>query len=151
MRYFGDKFGLSLYDKDEVLMYSDDYELSKPVTDEQLDELRALYDKRGIDDEWVLRAIKAENYQGDSLNDMRQDWFELALKITENYKKKEIEAENYKADIDNVIKLMKESASMNMLKALFKEAWEKTKSQDDKEKQLECQKTYESMKEKFSK
>ncbi len=34
MRYYGNKFGLSLYDKDDIQLYSDDYELTKTVTEE---------------------------------------------------------------------------------------------------------------------
>lgn len=148
MRYFGNKFGLTLYDKDVNLLNSDQFELSKTVTEEQLTDLRALYGQRDIDDEWVMLALKAENYTG-KLEDMRQDWYNLIFDIVYKYKLDEIEAENYKADIEKVMKLMKESANMNMLKALFKEAWTKTTAQDDKEKQLECQKLYEKLKKEF--
>lgn len=148
MRYFGNKFGLTLYDKDVNLLNSDQFELSKTVTEEQLTDLRALYDQRDIDDEWVMLALKAENYTG-KLEDMRQDWYNLIFDIVYKYKLDEIESENYKADIEKVMKLMKESANMNMLKALFREAWTKTTAQDDKEKQLECQKLYEELKKEF--
>mgnify|MGYP001073466601 CR=1 FL=1 len=152
MRYFGDKFGLTLYDKDNTyFLDSEQFEESKPVTNEQLSDLRELYEERGIDDEWVLTAIKAENYSGDSLEDMRQDWYRMAFDIAHKYKLAEIEKANLESDINKVIKLMKESANENMLKALFKEAWEKTKKFDDKEKQVECQKVYESMKKELSK
>lgn len=152
MRYYGNKFGLTLYDKDDnTLLYQDEFEMAKPVTDEQLKELRDLYPQRGINDDWVITALKAENYDGDSLEGMRQDWFNMALNITTKYKLEEIEAKAYKDDIENVIKLMKKSANINMLKALFKEAWTKTTAQNDKEKQAECQKLYEKLKAEFEK
>lgn len=151
MRYYGNKFGLTLYDKDGADLPSlDQAEMAKTVTEEQLKELRALYEERGIDDEWVMIALKAENYTG-ILEDMRQDWYQLIFDIVYKYKLDEIADKNYEADIKNVIKLMKESANMNMLKALFKEAWEKTTKHDDKEKQAECQKLYEKMKGEFEK
>jgi DNA recombination protein Rad52 len=152
MRYYGNKFGLTLYDKDanEVLNL-DEFEASKTVTEDQLESLRALYADRGIDDEWVLLALKAENYTGDSLEGMRQDWFNLVFDIAYKYKLDELKAASYEEDIKKVIKLMSESANINMLKALFKEAWEKTKKHDDKDRQAECQKLYESMKEKLEK
>jgi len=149
MRYYGDKFGLSLYDKENILIDSDQFEMSKPVTEDELKELRDLYELRGINDEWVIAALKAENYPNETLEEMRRDWFDLIMGIIKKYKLEEIEKASYTADIENVIKLMKESANMNMLKALFKEAWGKTSSQNDKEKQAECQKIYEKMKEKF--
>lgn len=149
MRYYGNKFGLTLYDKDVNLLDLDQFEMSKTVSKEQLTDLRALYEPRGIDDEWIMLALKAENYTG-KLEEMRQDWYQLIFNIAYEYKLDEITAKNYEADIANVIKLMSESANMNMLKALFKEAWEKTSKQDDKEKQVECQKLYEKLKGRFS-
>ena len=152
MRYYGNKFGLTLYDKDaNDTLNLDQFEASKTVTEEQLSELRALYNARGIDDEWVLLALKSENYSGDSLEGMRQDWYQMILDITYKYKLDELKAASYEEDIKKVIKLMNESANINMLKALFKEAWEKTKKQGDKDRQIECQKLYESMKEKLEK
>ena len=51
MRYYGNKFGLTLYDKDDnTLLYQDEFEMSKTVTDDQLKELRALYEDRNIKD-----------------------------------------------------------------------------------------------------
>lgn len=149
MRYYGDQFGLSLYDKENILIDSDQFEVSKPVTEEQLIELRDLYADRDIDDEWSLIALKAENYPHDTLEEMKQDWFELILSITKKYKLAEIEAMDYEADIEKVISLMKESANMNMLKALFKEFWTKASKQDDKERMKSGQAIYEKMKKGF--
>ena len=149
MRYYGDKFGLSLYDKENILIDSDQFEMSKPVTEEELKELRGMYELRDIDDEWVLTALKAESYPNETLEEMRRDWYDLIISIVKKYKAEEIEKANYTVDIEKVMKLMGESANMNMLKELFKEAWNKTTAQDDKEKQAECQKLYEKMKKEF--
>jgi DNA recombination protein Rad52 len=134
MRYHGNQFGNSLYNKDGVGAVSpDEIALSKKVSENQLSELRTLYEERGIDDEWVLIAIKAEGYNKDDLIDMRQDWFNLAYKITRNHKLDEIKKANYEEDIKKVIKLLKESSTENMLKALYVEAFGKAKEQGDKE------------------
>ena len=149
MRYFGDQFGLSLYDKEVILIDSDQFEMSKPVTEDQLKELRDLYIDRDIDDEWVLIALKAENYPNETMEEMKNDWFELIISIVKKYKAEEIEKANYAVDIENVIKLMEESANMNMLKALFKEFWTKASKQDDKERMKSGQAIYEKMKKGF--
>ena len=134
LRYYGNQFGNSLYDKDGVGAISpDEIALSKKITESQLEELRTLYEERGIDDEWVLVAIKAEGFNHDTLLDMRQDWFDLAYRTTLNYKLDEIKKANYKADIEKVIALLEQASTHNMLKALFTEAFNKAKEQDDKE------------------
>lgn len=149
LRYFGNKFGNTLYDKDRyALPDMGEFEASKTVTDKQLVSLRDLYLDRDIDDEWVLAMMKGEKYSG-TLEDMRQDWFELAYKNTREYKLADITSAFYEEDIKKVMGLMKESVNMNMLKSLFKEAWNKTTDQEDKERQLEAQKIYEEMKDKF--
>ena len=124
-------------------------EKAKIVTDDQLVKLRDLYMDRDIDDEWVLIAIKAEHYPHDTLELMRQDWYDLAYKITSEYKADEIEAAFYDEEIEKTISLMEESATIGMLRALFQEAWSKTTKHDDKVRQLKAQKIYESMKTKF--
>ena len=98
-----------------------------------------------------MLALKAENYSGIDLKEMRQDWYRLAFDITHKYKLDEINAKSYEADIKNLLKLMDESANINMLKAVFKEVWGKTSAQNDKEKQLECQQVYEKIKKRFEK
>ena len=149
LRYFGNKFGNTLYDKERfALPDMGEFEASKTVTDEQLALLRELYMDRDIDDEWVLAMMKGERYEG-SLEDMRQDWFELAYKNTREYKLDDITSAFYEEDIKKVMDLMRESVNMNMLKAMFKDAWNKTTAQEDKERQLEAQKIYEEIKLKF--
>jgi len=149
LRYYGNQFGLSLYDKDDALQTLPEIEAARIVTDEQLATLRNLYPARKIGDSWVLAALQAEDYPHDSLEIMRNDWFELAFKITHEYKLDEIDREWYELDIKKVLELMEASANINMLKALFKEAWEKTGRFQDKETQLKAQKLYEEMKAKF--
>ncbi len=150
LRYYGSKFGLSLYDKDDdSVMPQIEIEKAKIVTDEQMVKLRDLYIDRDIDDKWVLTAMKAENYPHDTLELMRVDWYELALKITTNYKLDEIERAFYDDDIENVLSLLSESATFNMAKSLFSEAWTKTQKYADKKRQLKAQTIYEEMKTKF--
>lgn len=134
LRYYGNQFGNSLYDKDGVgAVSADEIALSKKVNENQLEELRTLYEDRNINDEWVLTAIKAEGYNKDSLLEMRQDWFDRAYSITKNYMLDEITKANYEEDIEKVIEMLKTSSTPNMLKALFAEAFQKAKAQDDKE------------------
>lgn len=149
LRYYGEQFGLSLYDKDNAPMTIPEIEAAKVVTEDQLKELRNLYAARGIDDDWVLAALQAEHYPHDSLEVMRFDWYQLAFKTTHEYKLPEIEREWYDLDIKKVLEMMEQSANMNMLKALFKEAWEKTKKYDDKETQAKAVDIYERMKTTF--
>ena len=148
LRYYGNQFGLSLYNKDEVPLSQSEIENTKLVTEEQLSKLRDLYEARDIGDDWVLAALKAENYSG-TLEDMRYDWYMLAVDLVTKYKLDEIQSATYDADMANVIKLLSESANFNMAKALFKEAWEKASAQQDKETQLKAQKIYEELKTKF--
>ena len=134
LRYYGNQFGNSLYDKDGIgAVSSDEIALSKKVTENQLEELRTLYEDRNINDEWVLTAIKAEGYNKDSLLEMRQDWFDRSYSITKNYMLDEITKDNYEEDIKKVIEMLKTSSTPNMLKALFAEAFQKAKAQEDKE------------------
>jgi len=149
LRYYGDMFGLSLYNKDDTPLALSEIEAAVIVTEDQLKELRDLYAARQIDDEWVLAALKAESYPHYNLELMRFDWYQLAFQVTRDYKLDEIEREWYDLDIAKVLALMESSANMNMLKALFKEAWEKTQKYDDKATQVKATKIYESMKAKF--
>ena len=146
LRYYGNKFGLSLYDKDVVLLGSEDIEAAKTVTEPQLKELRDLYERRGVSDEWVLAAIKAEGYPFNDLEIMRQDWFLRALQITTEYKAGEIEREDYSEDIERVLKMLAESATKGMLIALFREAWEKTGKYEDEENRAKAKKIYDRLK-----
>ncbi len=134
LRYYGNKFGNTLYDKDNSgAVHPDELVLSKKVSDSQLEELRTLYVDREIDDEWVMTAIKAEGYPEDTLLAMRQDWFNLAYKITRNYRLDEIKKNNYDQDIEKGLKLLRECSTNNMLKAVFVEIFGKAKEQGDKE------------------
>ena len=150
LRYYGNKFGLSLYDKaDDTIMEDSEIENSKLVTPDLLAKLRDLYEPRGINDEWVLAALKAEHYQLDSLELMRFDWYQLAMQITKAYKLDEVQAASYEADINKVIDLLKKSATMSMVKALYLEAYNKAKNMNDKERMLEIVKIKDELKAKF--
>lgn len=147
MRLYGNQFGLSLYDKsDDYMPTLSEVEAARPVTEEQLRQLRDLYHDRGIDDEWVLAYLKGEHYPNRTLEEMRNDWFQLAYEGARQYKLDEINAEAYEEDIARVIGLIKESTTMGMLKAMFAEAWDKAKKADDKPRQLEAQQAYEAKK-----
>lgn len=150
LRYYGNKFGLSLYDKqDDSIMEDSELENSKLVTPELLAKLRELYEPRGINDEWVMAALKAEHYPLDSLEMMRFDWYQLAMQITKAYKLDEVEAASYEADINKVIELLKKSATMSMVKSLYLEAYNKAKNMDDKQRMLEIVKIKDELKAKF--
>ena len=152
LRYYGNKFGNSLYDKDGVGSVSpDDIALAKPITSDQLDSLLALYPDRGISDEWVITALKAEGYPDDDLTGMRQDWFDLAYRLTESYKLDEIKKANYEESVNKSIKLMNESVNNNMLKATFMEAYKKAEEQGDKEMMIRIIKDKDRLKEGFDK
>jgi len=152
MRYYGNKFGLTLYDKDNTNQLDfNQFEMSKPVTDEQLSDLRELYGERHINDEWVLIALKSEGYPDDTLEEMRQDWYKFAFDVAHKFKLDEINAKNYELEMDKAFKLMRESASPNMLKALFKEAFEKAAKNEDKERQLEARNIFEEVKKRLTK
>jgi DNA recombination protein Rad52 len=150
LRYFGAQFGLSLYDKDGfgVIPFAD-YEAGKMITDDQLGNMRDLYDPRGIDDEWVIKFLKGEGLKNAVLADLRQDWYEIAYKAVENYKLDEINAGEYEAKVANAIKLMSESVNIRMLKAIMNEAWNCATQQEDKAKQSEIQLLFEELKVKF--
>jgi len=133
LRYFGAQFGLSLYDKDGMgVIPLSEYEAAKTITPDQLGDLRDLYEPRGIDDSWVIAALKGEGCNT-PLEELRQDWYEAAYKLVKEYKLAEITSVTYKADIDNLIKLMNESVNIRMLKAVFTEAWNKATKQEDKQ------------------
>ncbi len=135
MRYFGNQFGNTLYNKDAApLPDMGSVELSKPATDEQLKTLRDLYKERDINDEWVINLLHAEGFTS-GIDDINQDWFNHIMKLVTNYKRAEIAAKTYSDDIENTINMMEKSMNMNMLKALFKEIWTKSTEQKDKETQ----------------
>jgi hypothetical protein len=149
LRYYGSKFGLSLYDKDDVPQELSEIEAARLVTDVQLQSLRDLYTDRGVNDEWVLTALKAEHYPHPTLELMRNDWFEMAFDITHKYKFEELERDAYEADIEKAMTLLSESANMNMLKAVFAEVWKKTARFDDKDRQVKATEIYNELKAKF--
>ena len=149
LRYYGNKFGLSLYDKEAQLMDNAGLEEAKLVTITQLKELSDLYERRSIDDDWVLTAIKAEGYPHDHLEIMRNDWFKRAYEIAYGYKLDEIEREDYDANIEKIIKMLGESATTGMLQGLFQEAWVKTTKYEDAPRQAEAKRIYDEMKTKL--
>lgn len=146
-RYYGNQFGLTLYDKDEAPLYEAQIDEAQIVSDDQLTAMRNMYAERGIDDEWMMIALKAESYPESTLEAMRQDWYKLALQLISDYKREELERASYDADIAKITELMSKSANYNMLKALFTEAWGKTGKYQDKQAQEELTALYQTKKE----
>ncbi len=146
LRYYGNKFGLSLYDKDDIPMELLEIERARIVTTEQLARLRTLYEARDIDDQWCMSALKAQGYPHDTLDEMRFDWFEMILQVAHDYRFEELERDAYEIDIEKVTELLKKSGNMSMLKALFQEAWNKTKRHGDKDRQMNIKKIYDELK-----
>ena len=56
------------------------------------------------------------------------------MQITKAYKLDEVQAASYEADISKVVELLKKSATMSMVKALYLEAYNKAKNMNDKDK-----------------
>lgn len=151
MRYFGNKFGNTLYDKDSMgVIPIAEYEAAKVINEDQLKAMRDLYKDRGIDDDWVLALLAADGWAG-GIDDLRQDWYETAMRGILNYKKAELAKDKFEDEYPKLKKLVSDSVSMNMLKATFAEVWKKTTAQGDKEKLAEIQKLYETKKEGFKK
>lgn len=150
LRYSGNKFGLTLYDKDDhKTIDSAQFESSRLATESELSDFRKLYVDRGIDDEWVLIALKADGCVIDSLDNIRKDWLEHAHKFTHKFKLAEINDKNYDVQMEKSIKLMNESVSYNMVKALFTECFARARDKGDKEKMMECKEVYDKMKMEF--
>ncbi|MCP4259370.1 MAG: hypothetical protein GY774_17945 [Planctomycetes bacterium] len=149
LRHHGDQFGLSLYDKDIELMGSSDIEAATIVNAAQLRELRDLYERRDLSDDWVLEALKAEGYPHDNLEVMRTDWFERAMSLTHACHLAEIEREDYDLDIDKRIALLSESVTIPMLRRLFEEIWTATGKYEDKERQIKVHEIYNELKTKL--
>jgi len=145
-RYYGNQFGLTLYDKDDAPLYEHQIDAAQVVSEDQLTALRNLYKARDIDDEWVMIALKAESYPESTLEAMRQDWYKLAMQLVGDYKRDELERASYDADIANCTRLMNESGTFNMLKAVFADAFRKTGKYQDKQAQEELTALYEQKK-----
>ena len=149
LRYYGNKFGLTLYDTAAHVPKLSEIEAAKTVPPGRLKELRDLYPARDIDDEWVIRLLEGEGLITGNLEGLRVDWFNLAFKLTREYRLDEIEREWYEVDIEKVIDLLAKAQNMNMLKALFSEAWKKTEQYKDKDRQVRAVTIYEEMKTKL--
>ncbi len=141
LRKYGDQFGLSLYDKDNVHMSLEMIEDTRTIGSTEIDALRALYEARGIDDEWLLRAMSVEGYNG-TLEEMNTSWYQLALKITTDYKLEEIQQLEFEEKYEKLIDLMKKSNTYSMLKSLFKEIYSHLKKCNDKDRMVESKAIY---------
>lgn len=149
LRHFGNQFGNTLYEKDGAKpVDSTSYEASKIVDETAIKSLYKLLEQRGLTEAWATAWLEGEGWT-EPMGELRTDWYNLIYKAVDNYGKDIRDREAYESDMDNVVKLMGESVNMNMLKALFSEAWKKTGKYDDKDRQLEIQKLYETIKSDF--
>ncbi len=149
LRKYGNKFGLTLYEKDGTApIDSATYDASKVIDAEALQKLRDLIKLRGVDDEWALTWLSAEGFT-EPLEDLRQDWFDSLYKAVDGNGREGRDKDEYIAKFDNLVKLMEESVNMNMLKATFSDAWKICTKFEDKKRQADCQKIYEKVKVKF--
>jgi len=149
LRKYGNKFGLTLYEKDaEAPIDSATYDASKVIDSDALQSLRDLIEVRGVNDEWALSWLSAEGFT-EPLESLRQDWFDSLYKAVDGIGREEREKEEYVAKYDSLVKLMEDSVNGNMLKAAFSDAWKICTKFDDKERQSKCQKVYEKIKLKF--
>lgn len=149
LRYFGNQFGNSLYDKDGTAPIEEDaYEASKVVSDELLKELEELLLERGLDMEWAIAWLAGEGW-AEPIENLRTDWYNSLYRAADTYGVDERLLASYEEDIIKVMKLMEQSTTMKMLKALFKEVWRKTSEQKDKPRQAEAKALYDEIKEKL--
>jgi len=149
LRYFGSKFGLTLYEKEGAApIEQSEYDASRKVTDEQLTSLTELLSKRGLDKEWALTWLNTEGWT-EGIETLRNDWFQLVYNAVDGYGRNEREREAYISKFDTLTKLMKESVNDRMLKASFSDAWKLCTKFEDKDRQLAAQKLYEKIKVKF--
>lgn len=146
LRYFGNKFGNSLYNKENQGVVSQQaIEDDKAPDAEQLEALRGLYEARGITDEWSLSWLKGEDCLFKTIEELNQPWYFALYKAVTSYKLSEILADDYEKKIEEDIQLMRESVTIGMLKALFGQCWRATVQQEDKERQVEIKKIYDDM------
>ena len=149
LRAFGNQFGNSLYDKDgQAPIEAEVYEASKVVTQEALDELTELMKARGVDEEWAVAWLSGEGWN-QPITELRQDWYNTLYRAVDIIDQDERALASYEEDIVKVMKLMEQSTTMKMLKALFKEVWRKTGEQKDKPRQVEAKDLYETVKTKL--
>lgn len=160
LRYYGEQFGLTLYDKEATaeLMSADQIEATRPVTEDDIAKLRNLMSERGIDDDFVMAALKGEAFDEvrksiylnfDRLEDMTQEWFAIAYAYVDDYGREEREASEYKDKLARNFQLIKDSVNMNMLKALFIETEGLIRKQKDKEAHAELVKLYHEIEDKL--
>ena len=149
LRAFGNQFGNSLYDKDGGAPIEEEaYVASKVITEEQLDELKTLLAERGLDMEWAIAWLAGEGWH-EPVEELRTDWYNTLYRAVDVVNQDERALASYEEDIEKVMKLMEQSTTMKMLKALFKEIWRKTSEQKDKPRQIAAKELYEEIKTKL--
>lgn len=151
-RYYGNKFGNSLYDKDgHGAMTEEAIELNKTVTDEQWAEINLMMEARSIDNDWLLVAMKSENYGYETLEEMPQAWYPTAYKLVYEHGLTAIKKKEYDTQINKRLELIDEAASIKMLRIVYGEAVKLAKEQDDKKMLLQLEHLKNEQKEKLEK
>jgi DNA recombination protein Rad52 len=150
LRYYGNQFGLTLYDKDGHGAMTDEqaYKQSS-ATEDQFKELDRLLAERDVDREWLMTAMRAEKFGYKSLDEMTQEWYQIAYKIVYEYKLKEMVAIIYSDEIQKRLVLISEVPNIQSLTLVFKEAWTMAKDQNDDKMVKKIVDAYEKMKAKF--
>ncbi len=134
-RFYGNKFGNSLYDKDGSGAMSDtDILNAKIISSEDLERLDPLLEERGVDRTWLLVALKAQGYLFKTLEEMPNGWYANATKIAYQHRLDEIKAKGYGERIIRCERLMAESVNEKMLDLVYAEASKAADEQCDIEK-----------------
>jgi len=149
LRYLGDQFGLSLYDKESSQMTMAEIQETRMVSADELEKLRALYTDRGISDEWVLEALEAYGLRADSVTEMTFGQWQTAFTLANEYRRDEIRAAEARETLEEKRKIMRQASTLPMLKNLFRKVWVAAKSLEDKTLLRELQDEYNTLKEGF--
>lgn len=139
-RYYGNKFGNSLYDKDDQRVMSEgEAALTKKASSGQWADLKAMMADREIDDEWLSIAMRAQGYT-QPLEEMSQPWFPTAYKVVYEHKLDEVKKAHYDVDIAKRTTLIKEASNIKMLRLVYGEAVKLAQEQGDTKKIAELTK-----------
>lgn len=142
-RFYGNKFGNSLYDKDGSGAMTDlEIEAARIVSDEDLARLDPLLEERGVDRLWLLVALKAEGYLFKTLEEMPSGWYSIATKIAYQHKITEIRSKGYDERINRCERLMAEATNIKMLDLVYAEASKAAQEQNDNKKTTELEELY---------
>lgn len=150
LRYYGNQFGLTLYDKEgHGAMTEEQAESIRPITDDQMKDLDEMMAVRSIDREWLMVAMRAEGFGYETLGEMTQQWFDIAHRTVFSHRLKEATAAEYKAGIAKSLALLEEVPNMKSLVIVFGEAYKKARVQGDAGMMEKLSEVYQSRKSNF--